>query len=553
MAQNIKEYTAPDTVPRPTETGVEAVAAAARRSGMFFNQAAAGVKEVGEQNARMVGSTIKDVGAVAVDYAQHQEVSHMAVASAGLLAKATVAWDNFPKDGNDPTVVPKFMAGLEEELGKFKDNAWTEGGQKFAEQRVESIRNHFSQKTIADMSHMQGQATVSNLEGGVNSRGVTVFTDPSPHSLSENLRQMKEDFAASLEHNTNLDAVTRNKIMTTELAKANKSLTRAAIVGAASKSADAAETLAKDPRFSPYVDTAELRSIVSAAKFDARYAKAAADEKLGGEQDALLDKVYRNMQLPKEQQDPRYTRLLMENAPEFRSHPGDLSKYRDALDHMLSKSVDPNASKNASDQVSLKISLGAITTPKQVDEAYNEKGPNGKQIMSWQDRTRLQTELKDALDKPEVKEFNHATTEWLKLGGESRIDTHATPGDPGSKTTYGQEAVARWQSELRRRAAVEVKAGRDPHALLDPNNPKSMVTPEALAPYRTTLNSKAAYASEQARLDAASDRARLPENRPDLLRSPDGKRYYDPQTKEYLDPKGNVIDKNGGIFKRLFN
>lgn len=188
MAQNIKEYTAPDAVPRATETGVEAVAAAARRSGMFFNQAAAGVKEVGEQNARMVGSTIKDVGAVAVAAAEHVEISHGAAAFAGLNDALTQQWNDTVKgsDPNDPNVANKFREQtLEPALEKFKAGFLTEGGQKWGERQIDALRNHMFQKTAADMGSLAADAVAVNMKRTGNALSNTAVQDPSsvPHLL----------------------------------------------------------------------------------------------------------------------------------------------------------------------------------------------------------------------------------------------------------------------------------------------------------------------------------------------------------------------------------
>src|SRR6185437_6196173 len=106
-------------------------------------QAAEARRTVGDQEGRMFGSAVEAAGNVAVDYAQHQEISHGAAAYAGLNDALTQTWNDTVKtaDPNDPNVAAKFREQvLEPQLEKFGQSFLTEGGQKWAEARVDALR-----------------------------------------------------------------------------------------------------------------------------------------------------------------------------------------------------------------------------------------------------------------------------------------------------------------------------------------------------------------------------------------------------------------------------
>src|SRR5690349_18231587 len=116
----IRQYEAPNLGLEPSETGVQAAASAGRLAGRFYNQAAAATERVGsltervgamkaaegEQFARNLAGGIRDAGSVAVQYAEHQEISHGAASFAQLNDVLTNAWNDTAKnaDPNDPMV-----------------------------------------------------------------------------------------------------------------------------------------------------------------------------------------------------------------------------------------------------------------------------------------------------------------------------------------------------------------------------------------------------------------------------------------------------------------
>src|SRR5260221_498635 len=139
---NIRELDAPkDLGLRPTEIGVDAIAAAARRIGTFYNQTAEARSDTGQR----IGSTIKEAGQVAVDYMDHREISAGAANGALFMANMNQAWEEKAKhaDPNDTTVAAKFREEtLEPALQQFQQGFNTEKSQAWAEHFVDQYRNH---------------------------------------------------------------------------------------------------------------------------------------------------------------------------------------------------------------------------------------------------------------------------------------------------------------------------------------------------------------------------------------------------------------------------
>src|SRR5882762_273390 len=151
MAGNIRQLDAPsDLGLRPSETGVEATAGAARRIGGFYNQAAdayntaAGLKQ---DLGNRIGGAVKDVGQVAVDYMDHQEINQGAAKGADMVVNLTNQWNAKLRDPKfDPNTIETTAAQFRQEvlepaLNKFKEGFNTEKSQDWADHYVNQYRD----------------------------------------------------------------------------------------------------------------------------------------------------------------------------------------------------------------------------------------------------------------------------------------------------------------------------------------------------------------------------------------------------------------------------
>lgn len=295
---NLVEYDAGNLALRPTETGVEARAATARRVGAFYNQKAgaqgllasetarlgAETAKLGSETAalgdlkgsltadagRRIGSSISDAGDAAVKALDNQQITHGSAAYTGLLLQKTQEWNALVKnaDPNDPTIAKKFMDGLEGDLAKFKeDGFYTEGGQKFAETHVEALRMHMLEKTQADMATLAGHAAVVNQQQSINSLSATVHSDPA--SLDFSLAALKSSTEGMISTSPNLNGTQAAAARSEILQKGSEAIVKSAAIGYIEKTSKV-PPWATDPKYAPYVNGAELQMLEKAAKVQAK-------------------------------------------------------------------------------------------------------------------------------------------------------------------------------------------------------------------------------------------------------------------------------------------
>jgi len=199
---NITEYNAPAGLGlHPEETGISAIAAAARRVGGDYNEAAQA--KAGE--GQMFGSAIQAAGNVAVKYEDHRQISQGAVQISAIADAQTKAWNNTYKnsDPNDPSVAPTFMKGLEDQLQKFSSTFTTERSQEWAQGRVDALRNHFNTMTTADLTRGAGERELINDAQTLNHNANMVRGDPTPESLKLAVSNWDAKIASSKTNLTN--------------------------------------------------------------------------------------------------------------------------------------------------------------------------------------------------------------------------------------------------------------------------------------------------------------------------------------------------------------
>src|SRR5215470_19920015 len=118
-------YDAPPLEIRPTETGIDAIQQAARRTGAFYGQAAEDYVGAGHR----LGSAIQLASNVVQRFQEHREISAGAKNFAQMQDDLTTAWNhtiNAPGvDANDPAVAAKFRENvLEPALDKFANQGF---------------------------------------------------------------------------------------------------------------------------------------------------------------------------------------------------------------------------------------------------------------------------------------------------------------------------------------------------------------------------------------------------------------------------------------------
>ena len=264
---NIRENNAPQGLGlNPTEIGVDATAAAARRIGTFYNQKADSLSDIGQR----IGSTVRDVGQVADDYMTHREISAGAAAGTEIVAAANTKWNEVAKkaDPNDPSTGEKFLTEtLEPALDKFKSGFNTERSQQWAEQFTAQYRKHMFEKTAGDMSKMAGDAVQLNIHRTVNGLSSAVAADPS--SLDFALKNVDHAISGTADSSPNLDAETAAKVKGQLSQQAKEAIVKAAVTGMITKNPNI-DLDAVQKKYGDYINGAEMKMFAKAAQTQAK-------------------------------------------------------------------------------------------------------------------------------------------------------------------------------------------------------------------------------------------------------------------------------------------
>jgi hypothetical protein len=462
-------------------------------------------------------------------------------------------------DGNptEPTLTG-YRSGVSDVLSDYEKTQAAEREQFAASGASQKAQDRFAlqqatrMRSIMIKAHTEEHAVATqealgNVDKSVNTS--ISLIDRHPEMLDDELGRFDQTMGTVTAGMGRLEA---KETLGAKSVEAKGTLIGSAILSyARSGQLDQVDRILNNQKYDQYIgkEREQIESKVSSitqARIKDQNAKDKADaDAIGAQQDDLVDQIYRNTRLPPEQQNPDLTRAALETSPLFRGRPADLEKARKTLDSLTNSTIDPAQSKQIADGVSRGITAGTVTSAAQIDQAYN----TGR--MTWADRTRLQTELKDAQDNPATKAFNSDVNDWLKRN-EGQIDAGFAQTGAAGRSELGQQMVTRWEQEVKRRAQIIRQKGGDPHELLDPNSPNSMVTPQALAPFRVTDAMNAQFQANRKAQDQTIETQRAAGQTPTgavpvpqplqgiqgLARNPATGQFYDPAKKLFYNADG---------------
>lgn len=550
---NIQTYDAPTNLGlQPTETGVTAFEQAGNRIGRFFNQAAAAAKDVGDQLARGVAGAVKDAGDVAVQYAEHQEISHGAAAFAQLNDNLTQAWNDAAKnaDPNDPTVAQKFREKvLEPALEKYRDGFLTEGGQKFAEAHVDALRNHMFEKTAADMSSLAKDAVAVNVTKTANSLSNTAMTDPSsvPHLL-ESASSLVGGMVSSSPNIKGTDAARAN-IELTEKMKEN--IVKSGAIGAIQKAADPeAEAQKWGAQYPQYINGAELKMLAANARqqiharhADATYQRILQNQEAEKRSDAAETGYLQNLYSDDPQQqskvsatavvnDPNLTRTSKERMigiinREFK--PETDAKISAASSTALFRKItDPDADPNATRAAIIAARAKDPGTPGSINKA---------------DFADLMKNLDD-IKTPQGMAVAQDRNEFFKRYA-GTIDGYLA--QYGIHSALGQQKMYLAEKDAIAQERIIKAKGEDPRSLYDPSSPNFFGRPENIARYHITMQQGLDFANDKGSTNLTGPGKTITgvtvQDAPAF--KPPSNWQYSPSRDQYRDPSGKLYDRSG--------
>lgn len=551
---NIKGFEAPQGLDlRPTEIGVDATAAAARRIGGFYNQAADALNSTG---ARVAGA-IKDAGQVAVDYMDHSEISAGAAHGAQLVANINDAWNQKLKDPNfdpnDKAAAAKFQEEtLNPALEQFQSGFNTEKSQAWAEHFVNQYRQHMFEKTSADMSTMAGIAVKANYEKTVNALSSAVASDPS--SLDFALKSVDHSLGAMVDSSPTLDAATAATVKTEVSLKAKENIVKSAVSGMIQKNPNI-DLDAIQKKYPEYINGAEMKMFQKAAqtqaKVDAYHDKSAAIaqrqlDDLQVHQSAtkvLSDNVSFDPVSGKPIVNPKFFNSALDIAKKNPDAPSAAATVRTMLDwgesqlNKEAKTVDDPVVK--SDLMTRMFSADKPTTTLDLMKARADGKISDHTFQAYHG---LVEELAQSPLKGPVW---HDTIEAAKA---ELVLTNV--GMPGKDIT-GEGNYAKWAQTFIPQYLAKSRAGTLPPNALDVKDPTSMIS-QSMAPFKRSVQQRAQdYLSVLSGGPAAPEARKVGSVPVPAALGGVASLQYNPTTKQWRDQtSGIVYDSAGQPVKR---
>ncbi|WP_407194396.1 hypothetical protein [Bradyrhizobium sp. STM 3566] len=482
---NIRSFDAPQGLGiNPTETGINATAAAARRIGSSYREAADAYADLGSR----IGSTIRDVGDIAVKYEDHREISAGAAKFAELQDNLTQEWNERAKtaDPNDPSVAAKFREEVvEPALEKFSGAFNTENSQRFAEQKVEYLRNHMFQKTAADMSTLAGIAVRKNLADTTTSMTNTAITDPS--SVPTLLSGLDHSISGVVGSSPTLSATDAARVTSEVSTEVKRKIVHAGAIGAIQKSSDPERT-AEDwiKKYPDLIDGSEAKALainarqqIRARNYDEqverrRAKEAAQDKSTELSNQYLIDVRSRD---PRIASDPTAVKIL--NDPNLTKQ--DKNNLLNYVDRTLKPETDTRISQQTFVGLLRDLRAPDADPDKVMQKAWDARlmDPGKAGSLTEHDFNQFRQEVV-ARKTPEgaALECDRALFFKQYAGTIAGPQYSAAVGDP---KLYNAEADARRMESMLR------SKGLDPHLAYDPSSEYFLGRPQRLQKWQQSM------------------------------------------------------------------
>jgi hypothetical protein len=527
----IEEYNAPDLGLRPSETGVEATAAAARRVNSAYNEKAELQKETGNRYAQ----DIHVGGEVANDFIAHQEISRGAASFSAIMAGKTKEWEAISQkaDPNDPTVAASFMSGLSSQLEQYRGGFLSDKGQAWADQHINQFQNHMMNKTTADMSRAAGHAISINAEQTANNLSNTAYADPSEVNV-RHLLGMSDSIAGGVV-GTSPTLTEKAGVKAAITQKSASQIVRAGVEGYISQHGELPDWINK-PEYSKYVNLAEMDRLRKQAVAQQK------SDQLQAKQADLLQK-----QVNTEAAKAAGVKNMTDNVT-FDESSGRVLIKPDFFKQALDNAKMPGAS---ADDIRAQINWGEHQQSPRAETVKTNPTIKSDLIerMTSGDNPTTETQiLRSEADGQLSTRDGSVLRQLLK-------STQAQPvKDPILSATFtgtkqvlgtdsiGQERYAGFLQDFLPRYQELKRTNNLPPNALDLNDPKSLIS-QAMAPYKRT--------PKQMMMDRAmqnyggAEAVGAPAAAPGSTFRPPADWQFSPSKQQYRDPEGNIYNING--------
>lgn len=484
---NIQGFDTPDLTLRPSETGVEATAGAARRIGAFYNQAGDAINSTGQR----VASTIKDVGTAVEDYETHREVSTGSKTFADMQLGLTQQWQNALKGANpnDPSVAAKFRETvLEPALEQFKGSFGTERAQNWAEAKADALRQHMDNTTASDMSTMAGIAVHDNLRSVANSMSNTAMLDPA--SVGHLLADADHSVGGIVASSPNLNATDAARVRSEVSAQTKAAIVKAGAIGAIQKSGDPEKTADEWTRKYPdFINGEEARALagnarqqIRARNYDfetnrRREKEVAQDQSAEKTQQYLIDVRSKD---PRIASDPTAVKILNDTGL-TKTDKNNLLNY---VDRQMKPETDSRISQQTFVGLLRDLRDPTADPDKVMQQAWDARlmDPGKPGSMTEHDFNQVRQEIV-ARKTPEGAALERDRGQFFKQYTGSILGAAAATYNPqiGDPKLYNAEQDARRMEGMLR------QKGLDPHLAYDPASEYFLGRPERLQKWQQSM------------------------------------------------------------------
>lgn len=456
-----------------------AATTAARRVSVLANE---GADTLGRSFAR-VG---RAAGAAVEEYGKHvtaQEISEGSGQLAGTINQVTQAYNAALKnsDPNDPTVGPRVLSAMDEPLQKWVDGFTTTEGQKWAQERAATIKEHFGEKVIADQAQRAGDAVIVNAHKTMSQASSLVMNDPT--SLSVGLDLVKSSVHALVENSPALSPDQASKVETETVQKMSAEVVKSAFYGAAKNNPSYALSLLNRKEFTDNLDGDQIKGLESYANEMTRQKQEDQRWNIYLNDKAKTDaSENRAQQIISSWADPKTGRVTVpaDAGASILADPALRSSERLTLlgatqrlrNQDIKVPANPSLVGDLMNRSLLPPTNDKATT---VNEVYSHLGKD----LNQEDANFVLSHLKGPLATDENKTLYNAA---LKAGSDAL--TANTP--LGVKDPSADMKVLRFQSWFQPAYENALKSGKTPAQLLSPDSPDYMLTPDVMQRFNTT-------------------------------------------------------------------
>ncbi len=250
---NITEYNAPIDQVRPDEQA----AGVAREAGAMQNKFG---REAGESLGGAIARVGGQIGTMLDDHVASTMISQGAASYASMFSDLTQQWNNTAAhaDPNDSSIMAGFTEHvLQPTLDKFTSafDGAPEKAKNWAQERANSLQQHFTQKMIADSGTRAGIAVQKNVDDMTRDFSNTVANDPT--ALDHISDAVKGSVDALVSSNPFLTPDEQARVKDELVPKMMKKIGQSAFYGVAKTDPDEAKAALARGDFNQYMDAEE--------------------------------------------------------------------------------------------------------------------------------------------------------------------------------------------------------------------------------------------------------------------------------------------------------